>query len=98
MKETGVDKMIELRVGYSILTKQGCKWCEKVKELLPRAHYVECDTLLVHKDAFFEEVDKLTGEEYRTFPMVFYNREFVGGFKEVKLKIDTELTFDAVYF
>ena len=43
-------------------------------------------------------VDKLTGKEYRTFPMVFFNREFVGGYEEVKFKIDTELTFDAVYF
>lgn len=88
--------MIELRDGYSILTKEGCKWCVKVKELLPNAHYIKCDTLL--GDAFFEEVDKLTGQEYRTFPMVFYNREFVGGYKDVKFKIDTELTFDAVYF
>ena len=68
----------------------------KVKELLPNALYIKCDTLL--GDAFFEEVDKLTGQEYRTFPMVFYNREFVGGYKDVKFKIDTELTFDAVYF
>lgn len=88
--------MIELRDGYSILTKEGCKWCVKVKELLPNAHYINCDTLL--GGGFFEEVDKLTGQEYRTFPMVFYNREFVGGYKDVKFKIDTELTFDAVYF
>ena len=33
--------MIELRDGYSILTKEGCKWCVKVKELLPNAHYVK---------------------------------------------------------
>lgn len=88
--------MIELRVGYSILTKKECKWCVKVKELLPTAHYIECDTLL--GSAFFEEVDLLTGTEYRTFPMVFYNREFIGGYEEVRHKIDTELTFDAVYF
>ena len=83
-------------MGYSILTKSGCKWCTKVKELLPTAHYVQCDTLL--GGDFFEEIDTLTGKEYRTFPMVFYNREFVGGYEEVKYKIDTELTFDAVYF
>ncbi len=54
--------------------------------------------MLEDRDTFFSEVDQLTGQEYRTFPMVFYNKEFVGGYKEVKHKIDTELTFDAVYF
>ena len=54
--------------------------------------------MLEDRDTFFSEIDQLTGQKYRTFPMVFFNREFVGGYKEVKLKIDTELTFDAVYF
>lgn len=91
-------KMIELRVGYTILTKEGCEWCTKVKELLPTAHYVQCDSLFEDRDAFFEKADALTGMEYRTFPMVFFNRVFVGGYIELKKKIDTELTFDAVYF
>ena len=91
-------KMIELVNGYTILTKEGCKWCTKSKELLPQAHIIPCDDLLKDRDTFFSHVDKLTGKEYRTFPMVFYNKEFVGGFQEVKHKVDTELTFDAVYF
>jgi len=90
--------MIELRDDYTILTKEGCKWCTKVKELIPRAYFISCDTMLEDRDSFFSHVDQLTGQEYRTFPMVFYNKEFVGGYKEVKDKIDTELTFDAVYF
>lgn len=90
--------MIELKPGYTILTKEGCKWCTKVQELLPRAHAIACDELLSDRDAFFNEADALTGKEYRTFPMVFYNRVFVGGFKETKYKVDVELTFDAVYF
>lgn len=90
--------MVELRDGYTILTKESCKWCTKTKELIPHGHYIPCDILLEDRDNFFSEVDQLTGQEYRTFPMVFYNKEFVGGYKEVKHKIDTELTFDAVYF
>ena len=90
--------MIELQDGYTILTKGGCKWCTKAKELVPQAHFISCDTLLEDRETFFAHVDQLTGEEYRTFPMVFYDKEFVGGYKEVKHKIDTELTFDAVYF
>lgn len=90
--------MIELRPGYTILTKEGCKWCTKAKELLPQAHIIACDDRLSDSEAFFNEVDALTGKEYRMFPMVFYNRDFVGGYTETKYKVDTELTFDAVYF
>ena len=89
--------MIELRPGYTILTKEGCKWCTKVKELLPQAHIIACDEFL-DRDAFFNEVDVLTGKEYRMFPMVFFNGQFVGGYRKTKYKVDTELTFDAVYF
>ena len=91
-------KMFELRDGYTVLTKEGCKWCVKTKELIPQAHFVSCEPLLEDRVGFFSEVDQLTGLEYRTFPMVFFNKEFVGGYKELKHKIDTELTFDAVYF
>lgn len=90
--------MIELKPGYTILTKGGCKWCTKVKELLPQAHTIACDELLLDRDAFFNDVDALTGKEYRTFPMVFFNGQFVGGYNETKYKVDTELTFGAVYF
>ena len=90
--------MIELQSGYTVLTKEGCKWCTKVKSLLTYAHYISCDKLLEDKDTFFKEVDVLTGTQYRTFPMVFLDKVFIGGYEDVKLKIDTELTFDAVYF
>lgn len=91
-------KMIVLRDGYTILTKKECKWCAKAKELLPHAHIIPCDDLLKDRAGFFTKVDSLTKQEYRMFPMVFYNKKFVGGFEEVKHKVDTELTFDAVYF
>ena len=90
--------MIELQTGYTILTKEGCIWCTKVKELVMRAHYIPCDKLLENKETFFKEVDELTGKQYRTFPMVFLDKVFIGGYEDVKHKIDTELTFDAVYF
>ena len=90
--------MIELQTGYTILTKEGCIWCTKVKELVTCAHYIPCDKLLENKETFFKEVDELTGKQYRTFPMVFLDKVFIGGYEDVKHKIDTELTFDAVYF
>jgi glutaredoxin len=90
--------MFELQEGYTVLTKEGCKWCTKVKKLLPRARIIPCDEFLKDKKSFFEHVDTLTGKEYRMFPMVFFHNDFVGGYKETKHRVDTELTFDAVYF
>ena len=90
--------MFELHRGYTVLTKEGCKWCTKVKELLPQAKIIACDEFLKDKTSFFDHVDTLTGKEYRLFPMVFFSNDFIGGYAEIKHKIETELTFDAVYF
>ena len=93
--------MIELSDGYTILTKDGCKWCVKVKELLPDAKYIVCNIpgdASEEREAFFKEVDALSGTAPRTFPMVFYNKRFIGGYVQTKNKIDAELTFDSVYF
>ena len=90
--------MIELSDGYTILTKDGCKWCVKVKELLPDAKYIVCNIPPDAKEAFFKEVDALSGTAPRTFPMVFYNKQFVGGYVQTKNKIDAQLMFDSVYF
>ena len=91
-------KMISLSDGYTLLTKANCKWCTKAKELLPRAQVIHCDSLLQDRDGFFQEVDLLSGRQYRMFPMVFYNSMFIGGYSELKHKLDTELTFDVVHF
>ena len=90
--------MIVLSDKYTILTKEGCKWCTKVKELVPEAKYIPCDEHLKDRDSFFEHVDALTGQSYRTFPMVFYGTDFVGGYVETKRKVENDLTFEAVYF
>lgn len=90
--------MFELHSGYTVLTKEGCTWCTKVKDLLPQASVVACDEFLKDKMSFFKHVDTLTGTQYRMFPMVFFNKNFVGGYEETKTRIQTELTFDAVYF
>ena len=94
--------MIELREGYTILTKKECKWCIKVKELLPDAHYILCDipkSPSKIRDTFFAEIDALSGTKPRTFPMVFYNKEYIGGYNETKRRIDgLNLIFDTNIF
>lgn len=69
-----------------IYSKDGCMWCTKAKELLTK------------KNITFEEINlsKVTPEEYaieknklfentgqKTFPYIFIDDKFVGGFNEL---------------
>jgi glutaredoxin 3 len=72
---------------YTIYTKSGCPNCIKVKKLLEseteKPLIVDCDEWLIEdKPAFLEFIREKAGKECKTFPMVFYNGEFVGGFDE----------------
>lgn len=93
--------MIDLRDGYTVLTKQNCKWCEKIKKLLPDACYILCEVPPApsqERDAFFKEVDALSRTKPRTFPMVFYNKVYIGGYAATKNKLEFDLMLDSAYF
>jgi len=73
--------------GFTVYGKSSCPYCEKVKGLLAEYSeafvYVNCDEyLLQNRDAFLEFIEKLAGKEYKTFPMVFNSKEFVGGYTD----------------
>jgi glutaredoxin len=72
---------------YTIYTKSGCPNCTKVKKLLESALekplIVDCDEWLIEdKPAFLEFIREKARKECKTFPMVFHNGEFLGGFDE----------------
>ena len=85
---------MELKIGYTILTKTGCKWCDKIKELLPSAHYILCSTNVASRDAFFKEVDALSGTKPRTFPMVFFNQQYIGGYEDTRKRLQCDYIAD----
>jgi glutaredoxin len=73
--------------GFTVYGKSGCPYCDKVKGLLAEYSeafiYVDCDEYLVdNRDAFLEFIEKLAGKEYKTFPMVFSSKQFVGGYTD----------------
>ena len=75
---------------YFAYTKSNCSYCVKVKDLLKdeEVNFINCDDFLVDaeiKDKFLSFIEVTVGKSYRTFPMVFYNNEFVGGFTETKV-------------
>ena len=90
---------IELSSGFTILTKENCKWCTRVKELVPNAQFILCNVPQApskERAEFLRAVDELSGTTPRTFPMVFYNKTFVGGFQETKHFLEREVMLDAV--
>jgi glutaredoxin len=72
---------------YTIYTKSGCPNCTKVKKLLETGNkkplIVDCDEWLIEdKPAFLEFIREKAGKECKTFPMIFHNGIFLGGFDE----------------
>ncbi len=87
--------------GYTIYSKSNCPYCTNAKQLLTAAHIVDCDEFLTaeKKPDFLEQMDVFTGLQYRTFPMVFHNGKFVGGFTETKVYYEKQSAFaeDGLY-
>ena len=76
--------------GYTIYTKSNCDACLKVKKMLPDARFVNCDTYLEDVDEFFDFLESLTDKAPSKFPMIFMNRDYIGGYKELSMNIEEE--------
>ena len=85
--------MIKPTVGvYTIYTKSNCIFCDKVKELLKNEKIVIvfCDEILENdkkRKQFLETMDFLTHVQHRTFPFVFKDEYFIGGFDDISLQL-----------
>ncbi len=85
--------------GYSIYTKSNCKYCRHVKKLLPNAHIISADEYLdQNRHNFLAFVDKLSGKTPRTFPMVFLNQRFIGGYIETNEYVNNLEAFNFTDF
>ena len=89
---------MDLRIpsrGWCVFTKENCSFCRKTKELIPEATFIASDEYLAkNRDLFLKTMDKLTSVQHRTFPMVFSDGTFVGGYTETKSYIDKLSAFD----
>jgi len=75
-----------IKEGYTIYTKSGCPNCTKVKALLTGEPQliVDCDDYIIEdKISFLEFIKEKSEKEWKTFPMVFHNENFIGGFAEI---------------
>ena len=87
--------------GYTIYSKSGCPFCTKVKKLLvdvmPAALIIDCDEYLItDKEDFLEFIKQMAGKKHKTFPMIFHNGDFIGGFTETKAFFEKSSAFDDI--
>lgn len=84
--------------GFTIYSKSGCDYCKKAKQMLSHQQLtytmVDCDEYIIEdKAAFLQSMEQLAGRPVKSFPMIFYNGEWVGGFLEMKDLVDTLALF-----
>ena len=92
-----------LKIGFTIYSKSDCSYCTNVKKILLDKQIffvdVECDEYLIEdKEGFLSFIREKANKEYRTFPMVFKDGKFIGGFTETKLHFDKLECFGNVDF
>ena len=46
------------------------------------------------RNDFLEFIKNQIGHEYKTFPIIFHNGKFIGGYTELNTYIDKENAFD----
>jgi glutaredoxin len=84
---------------FTIYSKSGCPNCIKVKNFLKEKQIVytviNCDEFILEdKEGFIELIQKLANKEYKLFPMVFDNNQFIGGYTETVKHVENLLKFD----
>ena len=82
--------------GFTVYTKKNCRYCHQLGDLLARdaadvpVIWIAADGYIADggakKARFLDFIDGLVGGgiKHRTFPMVFMDGKFVGGFSETE--------------
>lgn len=90
-----------LDTGFTVYSKSGCSNCTRVKQLLRDKEFffleVDCDEFLIEdKEGFLLFIKERSGRDHRTFPIVFKDGNFIGGFLETQQWVDKSksLCFD----
>jgi len=77
-------------IGYTIYSKPDCVYCEKAKQL------IKGKEISIEKDypSFLQFIRPYTKIEYRLFPMIFFEGEFIGGFEEARVHYESLRLYD----
>ncbi len=66
----------------TIHTNEGCVFCKKAVQLCKTAGYIYRE--LPINDDVLERIEYLMGFKPRTVPQIFVNKQYVGGFNDLK--------------
>lgn len=77
---------------FTIYSKSNCIYCTKVELLLEDYcdydyNKINCDSFIIDKkdkEYFINFIEKMANVKPSTFPMVFYDKKFIGGFEEMQ--------------
>lgn len=90
---------------FTVYSKSGCHNCVKIKNVLKEYsdtysyNTVDCDEYLIEdKENFIEFMKTLSGKEIKTFPIIFFDKKYVGGYTETVNYIQTLLAFEEIDF
>ena len=88
-----------LKTGFTIYSKSGCSYCTKAKNLLTQYNFlfeeINCDDYLIEDKAkFLFFIKEKAGKEYKSFPMIFKDANFIGGFIETQDYLNKIICFD----
>jgi glutaredoxin len=78
---------------FTLYSKSGCINCRKVKDLLKNNsleyEIVDCDDyLLEDKENFLLFIQSYSVSNWKSFPMVFHDGKFIGGYDETVKYLD----------
>lgn len=65
--------------GYTIYTKSNCTYCTELKKIL-KGIYFNCDEY--DMDDFFDMLSELTDKNPSSFPMIFKDGAYIGGYND----------------
>ena len=89
--------------GFTIYSKSGCPNCIKVKKLLKdnniNFNLINSDEYIIEdKDFFINFIKEISNTEVKTFPIIFYDKKFIGGYGETIKYVDKLiLAFDNIF-
>jgi len=71
--------------GYFMYSKSNCKFCKFAKEQLPNLTAVNIDEFIeTNKSKLLDKISTIATVEIKTFPIVFYNGIYIGGYNMSK--------------
>jgi glutaredoxin len=85
--------------GFTIYSKSGCPNCNKVKAILKEQkiffHVIDCDEYIIEdKEKFLLFIKEIVNKDYKMFPIVFNDNNFIGGYNETQEYINKLLSFE----